>query len=112
MSEIDPELETWKGQVRKGLLEYFIFSALRDGESYGYEILQSIRSLSSMHITESAVYPILARSAKEGLMKSTKRKFPTGPIRQYYELTPSGRVWLAKMSVFVSELGEDLEGMR
>ena len=93
--------------MRKGLLEYFVFVVIKQKKSYGYEILESLKSYTSMHITESAVYPILAKSAREGLMTATKHKSPAGPPRQYYDLTPSGRIWLARMSVFVEELNSD-----
>ena len=99
--------EKWKGQVRKGLLEYFVFCVIKENESYGYEILQSLKRYTSMHVTESAVYPILARSAKEGLMTCEKMKSPNGPARQYYKLTPAGRIWLARMNVFVQEMSAD-----
>lgn len=103
------EYEKWKGQVRKGLLEYFVFKVLNQKESYGYEILQSLQGYTSMHVTESAVYPILAKSAKGGLMSARLVKSPSGPSRRYYGLTHSGRVWLAKMNVFIGELKDDFD---
>ena len=65
--------EQWYGQVRKGILEYTVFFILQNGENYGYAILQKISEYPSMkNVTESAVYPVLARSVKEGLKSSKK----------------------------------------
>jgi len=107
VDELDEDYEKWKAQVRKGLLEYAVFKVLQEGESYGYEILQSVQSYTSMQVTESAIYPILAKSAKEGLLSAHKMKSPSGPSRRYYTLTPQGKVWLAKMNVFIQQLNND-----
>ncbi|MBK1792122.1 PadR family transcriptional regulator [Persicirhabdus sediminis] len=102
--------EYWYGQVRKGLLEYAVFSVLTSGENYGYAILQELRSYPSMtKVTESAVYPILARSVKEGYISAHSVKSASGPPRKYFELQAKGRIKLAFMQKFVNSLQKDLK---
>ena len=107
VQHMSTEYEKWKTQARKGLLEYFVYKVLNEKESYGYEILQSLEKHSSMKITESAVYPILAKAAKADLMSAKLVESAEGPSRRYFSLTPKGRVWLAKMNVFIKELESD-----
>lgn len=103
--------EQWYGQVRKGLLEYAVFSVLQEGENYGYGILQKIRKMPSMaNVTESAVYPVLARSVKEGLIGSQRIKLDSGgPPRNYFQMQAKGRIKLAYMQRYIHDLHQDLK---
>ncbi len=105
--------EQWYGQVRKGLLEYAVFSILQEGENYGYAILQKIRERPSMaNVTESAVYPVLARSVKEGLISSKKIQSESGgPPRNYFAVQVRGRIKLAYMQRYINDLIKDLESI-
>lgn len=102
--------EYWHGQVRKGLLEYIVLTVLEKGQNYGYAILQEVRSLDSMSsVTESAVYPILARLVKEGMISAQSIKSESGgPPRKYFELQAKGRIKLAFMQCYVETLQKDL----
>ena len=105
--------EQWYGQVRKGILEYTVFSILQNGENYGYAILQKISEYPSMkNVTESAVYPVLARSVKEGLISSKKISSESGgPPRNYFALQAKGRIKLAYMKNYIHKLQKDLENI-
>ncbi|MGJ8676389.1 MAG: PadR family transcriptional regulator [Akkermansiaceae bacterium] len=105
--------EQWYGQVRKGILEYTVFSVLQEGENYGYAILQKIREYPSMkNVTESAVYPVLARSVKEGLISSKKVSSESGgPPRNYFSMQAKGRIKLAYMKQYVNDLQKDLKNI-
>ena len=59
-------MRAWVTQLRKGLVELCVMGALRGGEAYGYQILQRLDAAEGLAITESTVYPILARLAEEG----------------------------------------------
>lgn len=98
------ELTSWEAQVRKGILEYLVLHELSNEDGYGYDILQRIRKRPSMDVTESAVYPILNRLAKDGLLSSVKEKSNLGPPRRRYTLTSLGRVRLLQMKHFTDEL--------
>ncbi|MDY7011388.1 MAG: PadR family transcriptional regulator [Planctomycetota bacterium] len=93
-------MRTWVSQLRKGLVELSVMAALRDGEAYGYQILQRLTVTEELATTESAVYPILARLARDGLVKVRAAPSPTGPPRRYYRLTPEGKARLKEMSLY------------
>ncbi len=67
-----------------------ILAAMRDGETYGYELLQRLRTVEGLSITESTVYPILTRLANDGDVRVRAAPSPAGPPRRYYRLTRSG----------------------
>nr|WP_246459725.1 PadR family transcriptional regulator [Puniceicoccus vermicola] len=77
---------------------------LSRGGGYGYDILRRIRKFPAMEVTESSVYLILGRLAKEGLLSSTKEKSSLGPTRSLYAVTALGRVRLLHMKQFIVEL--------
>ncbi len=91
-------MRVWLAQMRKGLVEPCVLAALRDGEAYGYQILQRLGSAESLGISESTVYPVLARLAAEELVRVRQAPSPAGPPRRYYRLTPAGHARLAEMT--------------
>ena len=48
-------------QLRKGLVELSILARLMRGESYWYALLKSLQAYRGLELTESTVYPALAR---------------------------------------------------
>jgi PadR family transcriptional regulator, regulatory protein PadR len=91
-------MRTWVAQMRKGLVELCVLTAVRRHEAYGYEILQRLGRQDALAISESAVYPILARLTEEGALKVRSAPSPAGPPRRYYRLTPLGQARLREMS--------------
>jgi PadR family transcriptional regulator PadR len=70
-----------------------VLSVLTRGESYGYELIQSVRELSGGRIewTEGMLYPVLHWMDAEGLIESEWREAETGRKRKYYRLRQEGR---------------------
>jgi PadR family transcriptional regulator PadR len=91
-------MRVWLAQMRKGLVEPCVLAALRDGEAYGYQILQRLGSAESLGISESTVYPVLARLAADGLVRVREAPSPAGPPRRYYRITWLGEARLAEMT--------------
>lgn len=87
----------WSVQLRKGLVELCVMAALRDGEAYGYQIVQRLGRIDCLGGTESTIYPILARLARDSLLCVRAGPSPTGPPRRYYRLTPLGFARLREM---------------
>ncbi len=54
-------MQQWITQFRKGLVELCIMTVLREEEAYGYQIVEQLRGLAGLEVTESTVYPVLAR---------------------------------------------------
>ena len=94
----DDELRGWATQLRKGLAELCVLACLRDGEAYGYALLQRLAGLPGLAVTESTLYPFLNRAAEAGWVEVSHRPSTSGPPRRYYRLTPSGHGRLAVMA--------------
>ena len=90
-------LRSWVTQLRKGVTELAVLAALQQGEAYGYELLQRINSIDGLALTESMVYPLLARLRREQFVTLRAAPSPSGPPRRYYRLTDSGRQRLEEM---------------
>jgi PadR family transcriptional regulator PadR len=112
VSEPPPTVRTWTAQLKKGLVELCVMGALQGGETYGYEILRRLKDhADQLAITESAVYPILARLAKEGLVQVRAAPSPAGPARRYYRLTSLGRRRFMEMREYWKKLSEAVDGL-
>lgn len=82
-------------QLLKGILEGCILSVISAGETYGYEIMQTLSDVGFTEIQEGTLYPILTRLEKNGYVKCRKEKSPLGPIRKYFSITQDGKERLA-----------------
>ena len=74
-------------QIRKGLLEFCVLAALRQGDSYGYQLLKDIPEYIAM--TESTLYPILRRLETGDRVSSYTREH-NGRLRKYFRITKQG----------------------
>lgn len=90
-------MHSWLSQLRKGVTELVVLAALRQGEAYGYELLQRINRFDGLSLTESSVYPLLARLKREKFVNVRAAPSPSGPPRRYYKLTAAGRRRLRDM---------------
>ena len=77
-------------------LKPIILSILREGESYGYQLIQRIDRLSDgqMAWTTGTFYPFLHGLENEGLIASRWQKGDNAPKRKYYRLTARGEAAL------------------
>jgi PadR family transcriptional regulator PadR len=105
-------MDGWITQLRKGLLDFCILNVLRQGESYGYEIVQKLKRVEELAVSESTVYPILARLRAEGLLKVRDVPSPAGPPRRYFALTVTGKLRIAEMNAYWDLLGQALTHLR
>ena len=91
-------MNSWETQLRKGVVELAVLAWVVRGETYGYEVVEQLRKLDGLALTESTVYPVLTRLARDGCLAVRMVPSPTGPPRRYYRLTPSGRDRLDTMA--------------
>jgi DNA-binding PadR family transcriptional regulator len=77
--------------------EPLILSLLSKGESYGYAIIQDIKTRSRDQIqwTDGMLYPVLHRLERNGWIKSRWVKIENGRRRKYYFIKPEGKKVLA-----------------
>jgi len=89
-----------KLDLLKGTLPLLVLSVLRDGELYGYEIAQRIRSRSGELFapSEGSLYPALHRLEKAGDLTASWRASERGPRRRYYAITEDGKRLYAEAS--------------
>ena len=87
-------------QMKKGLLEVCVLSAIRDEESYGYKIISELEPY--IKISESTLYPILRRLEASGAVTTHSAEYG-GRLRKYYMITAKGR---AKIAEFIEDMEE------
>ena len=91
-------MTSWETQLRKGVIELAVLAWVVRGETYGYEVVEQLRRLDGLALTESTVYPVLTRLARDGYLAVRMVPSSSGPPRRYYRLTESGRARLDQMS--------------
>lgn len=76
-----------------------VLSILRQGDSYGYAIIKSVREASGERIewTDGMLYPVLHRLEAAGFVRATWRTADNGRRRKYYRLTRQGEAELARL---------------
>ncbi len=89
-------------QIKRGLLEVCVLAAIKDAESYGYQIIKDVKPY--VEISESTLYPILRRLETAELL-TVRTAEHNGRLRKYYRITKSG---LARIEEFRNEWREIL----
>jgi len=74
-----------------------ILSILREGEDYGYNIIQKVKTASNGFLdwSDGMLYPILQKLEKDGHISSRWIISEGGRHRKYYQITKKGRKELA-----------------
>ena len=80
-------------QLKRGLLEVAVLAAIRNEESYGYQIIKDIRPY--IDIAEATLYPILRRLEEDRMLTVRSVEY-NGRLRKYYAITPKGDQRLQK----------------
>ena len=75
-------------QLKRGLLEICVLSAMQDKETYGYELVKNISPV--IEISESTLYPILRRLESGGFV-TVRSAEHNGRLRKYSSITSCGR---------------------
>lgn len=92
-------------QLKRGLLDVCVLTAIKDGESYGYQIIKDLKPY--VEISESTLYPILRRLESLNFLTVKSVEY-NGRLRKYYYITPYGRArieefkddWKEMLSVY------------
>lgn len=87
-------------QLKRGLLEVCVLAAIKDKESYGYQIIKDVKPY--VELSESTLYPILRRLEGAGLLSVRSAEY-NGRLRKYYYITATGR---RRIEAFRSEWRE------
>lgn len=87
-------------QLKKGLLEVCVLSAIEAEESYGYKIISDLAPY--IEISESTLYPILRRLEASGAVTTRSAEY-NGRLRKYFKITRTGK---NKIEEFVDTMEE------
>ncbi len=87
-------------QLKRGLLDVCVLSAIKDGESYGYKIIKDIAPY--IELSESTLYTILKRLELADML-TVRTAEHGGRLRKYYRITSTG---LARIEAFKAEWSE------
>jgi PadR family transcriptional regulator PadR len=101
---MDDFFDNWTVQVRKGVLELCLLSALDAGEHYGYALVKRLSATPGLSVAEGSIYPLLSRMKSAGLVDSRLEESSSGPARKSYPLTEAGRDRLRLMRPYFTAL--------
>jgi len=87
-------------QLKRGLLDVCVLTAIRDEDSYGYKIIKDVKPY--IELSESTLYTILKRLESAGLL-NVRSVEHDGRLRKYYHITSEG---LSRIAAFCEEWRE------
>ena len=74
-------------QLKRGLLDVCVLSAIKDEASYGYKIIKDMKPF--MELSESTLYTILKRLETANMLTVSTAEHG-GRLRKYYHITDLG----------------------
>ena len=89
-------------QLKRGLLDVCVLAAIKNEDSYGYQIIKDMRPY--VELSESTLYPILRRLEAANLLTVYTVEH-NGRLRKYYHITEQG---IKRISDFKEEWKEIL----
>ncbi len=98
-------------QMKRGLLDVCVLAAIKDKDSYGYQIIKDMKPY--VEISESTLYPILRRLESAEFLAVRTAEY-NGRLRKYYHITDRGierieefkREWEEIISIYKFIIGE------
>ena len=74
-------------QLKRGLLDVCVLAAIRNKDSYGYQIIKDMKPY--LELSESTLYTILKRLEAASLL-TVRSVEHEGRLRKYYHITQAG----------------------
>ena len=74
-------------QLRRGVLDVLVLSAIKNEDSYGYKIIKDLKPV--LELSESTLYTILKRLEENKMLIVRSVEFE-GRLRKYYHITENG----------------------
>lgn len=108
--------DTWRIEIRRGLLQYAVLAIVKRYESgiHGYGIAKELeeRTDGLLQAKEGTLYPILHRLKKERLINVHNEKSESGPRKKVYVLTGEGDRVYRHLTVLLGDIFEKLEALK
>lgn len=101
-------------QLKRGLLDVCVLTAIKNEDSYGYQIIKDMKPY--LEMSESTLYTILKR-LEVAEMLTVRTSEHGGRLRKYYHITPAGlkrieefkEEWREVMSIYQFVTKEDVQ---
>ncbi len=101
-------------QLKRGLLDVCVLAAIKNEDSYGYQIIKDMKPYIEM--SESTLYTILKRLESANML-TVRTAEHGGRLRKYYHITAQGRAriesfkdeWKEIMSIYQFVIKEDTQ---
>ena len=90
------------GQLKRGLLDACVLAAIKNEDSYGYQIIKDMKPY--LTLSESTLYTILKRLEAANML-TVRTAEHGGRLRKYYHITAEG---LRRIEDFTAEWEEIL----
>ena len=74
-------------QLKRGLLDVCVLTAIKNEDSYGYKIIKDMKPY--IELSESTLYTILKRLETANMLTVRKVEYE-GRLRKYYRITEEG----------------------
>ncbi len=99
-------------QLKRGLLDVCVLTAIKNEDSYGYKIIKDMKPYIEM--SESTLYTILKRLENANML-TVRTTEHDGRLRKYYHITKAGlgriedfkEEWSEVMSIYRFVMRED-----
>ena len=105
----DEFIHKWESQVKKGILSLVVLNILKNGEFYGYELIEKIREFTNIDIAEGTLYPLLIRLKESNMVDSKWVEQESGIPRKYYTITEAGLENLGLMKEYWNDLDNSIK---
>lgn len=90
-------------QLKRGMLDVCVLAVIKDEDTYGYEIIKSLKPI--MDMSESTLYTILKRLESNNML-TVRTVEHDGRLRKYYHITSTG---IKRIETFKEEWKEMIE---
>ncbi|MFJ9033410.1 PadR family transcriptional regulator [Streptomyces sp. NPDC102274] len=80
----------WQTGWLRGALELALAAVLAEGAGHGYALAQRLAEHGFGQVRGGALYPVLGRMERDGVVSATWKPGENGPGRKVYALTETG----------------------
>jgi PadR family transcriptional regulator PadR len=98
----------------KGVLDMCLLAVISEEPSYGYEMVRKLTDRGLDLASEGAIYPVLSRMERNGLISGYLVASLEGPARKYYRIEKKGAAalgdWSKTWEALVEGVGNVLGG--
>lgn len=103
-------------QLLHGVLDMCLLSLIAEEASYGYEMVNKLKTRGLSLASEGSIYPLLSRLQKQGMIEGYLVQSSSGPARKYYRMSDDGKEvldrWRAEWQEFSVAVEAVLDGGR